>query len=76
VIMASHYQTPVPGRQPNRCELSHDLNNALHVIVARGEALTDLLGGNAEALQHITAILRTAQSMAEDIRTRRFRSSL
>lgn len=74
MIVASQEPTPMPGGQPNRCELSHDLNNALGVILARCEALRDLLGGNALALQHVTGIFQTAQTMAEDIRARRFRS--
>ena len=64
---------PKPAPEPDHCELFHDLNNSLGVIVGRAEALADLLANDAKALQHVSAILRIAKSMADEIRAQGFR---
>jgi hypothetical protein len=65
-------EIPGPVAQFEPCSLSHDLNNYLGVIIGRAEALAVLVANDGAAWEHVIGIMRTANTMADAIRTRKF----
>jgi nitrogen-specific signal transduction histidine kinase len=66
----SHFQMATPATQSERCMLAHDLNNCVSIVVGECELLVNLISNNAEAMERVRIILRTARRMANDLSTR------
>jgi len=49
------------------CWMAHDFNNDLTVIVRRCDLLTDLLGSNGEATEHLRLIQQAADHVTSRI---------
>jgi len=69
-VALRHYQMPKQAPEPEPCMLAHDLNNCVGIIIGQCELLTDLISNNADAIERVSVISRTARRMANDISAR------